>query len=122
MLQTFHCATCGLALTGVQPLTDPHLIAEVDAEPRVPKGYFFVENDDCLTQFANNFIVNLTDLRNTRRHTDSNRLNGCCGLDGCDGRNLLCANEHEIGTEQSDCWLPHSAALDPQCVMSREAT
>jgi hypothetical protein len=34
-----------------------------------------------------------------------------CGLDGMDGPNLVCVNGHEIGTEKSDCWMPHAAVL-----------
>jgi hypothetical protein len=56
-------------------------------------------------------IVNIADLVSIRRHPDFRRLNGCCGLDGCDGPNLVCTNGHEIGTEKSDCWTPHAAVL-----------
>jgi hypothetical protein len=49
-------------------------------------------------------LVNLNDLVGTEHHQDRHRLNGCCGLDGCDGPNLVCPKGHEIGTERSDCW------------------
>jgi len=51
-------------------------------------------------------VLNLKDTINTKHHSDQSRLNGCCGLDGL-GMNTLCANGHEIGTERSDCWMPH---------------
>lgn len=35
---------------------------------------------------------------------DVSRLNGCCGLAGCDGPNRVCACGAEVGTEMSDCW------------------
>ena len=56
-------------------------------------------------------LVNLRDLIGTKRHADSRRLNGCCGLDGLDGANLVCVNGHEVGTEKSDCWMAQAAVL-----------
>tara|TARA_R110002072_G_scaffold299849_1_gene475950 strand:+ start:724 stop:1152 length:429 start_codon:yes stop_codon:yes gene_type:complete len=38
----------------------------------------------------------------------SQYLNGCCGLDGCDGPNQICQCGNEIGTLKSDCWTPHT--------------
>ena len=76
-----------------------------------------VEDGSSYTQATDEFIVNLSDLRNICYHPNRKRTNGCCGLDGCDGRNLICINGHEIGTERSDCWHPHSASLDPSCVV-----
>lgn len=58
-------------------------------------------------------MINLEDAVNTRHHPDTRRLNGCCGLDGRDGLNTVCANGHEVGTEKSDCWMPHVLLLDP---------
>ena len=40
-------------------------------------------------------LVNLTDLVAAKRHPDFHLLNGCCGLDGCDGPNLVCARGHQ---------------------------
>ncbi len=34
------------------------------------------------------------------------RLNGCCGLDGCDGSNLVCARGHEVATEVAPVSAP----------------
>lgn len=45
------------------------------------------------------------------------RLNGCCGLDGCDGPNLVCRwCKAEIATETSDCWTPQQVVLVPGAV------
>jgi len=57
------------------------------------------------------FVVNLADLVGTRPSPDGRRLSGCCGRDGLDGPNLVCVNGHEVGTEKSDCWMPHAAVL-----------
>ncbi|HPF38823.1 MAG TPA: hypothetical protein P5081_18535 [Phycisphaerae bacterium] len=58
-------------------------------------------------------VIHLEDLCNTSHHPEGRRNNGCCGLDGCDGPNLVCPADHEIGTEKSDCWTPHAALLLP---------
>jgi hypothetical protein len=47
----------------------------------------------------------------THHHSELHRLAECCGLDGMDGPNFVCVNGHEIGTEMSDCWMPHAAIL-----------
>ncbi|WP_120501224.1 hypothetical protein [Roseovarius sp. EL26] len=44
---------------------------------------------------------------------DLARLNGCCGLDGCDGPNRVCSCGAEVGTEMSDCWTSHLFIPDP---------
>ena len=45
------------------------------------------------------------------------RHQGCCGLDGMDGPNRVCACGAEVGTEQSDCWTGQLFVPDPDtCV------
>lgn len=39
-----------------------------------------------------------------------------CGKEGCDGHNLICQNNHEIGTEMSYFWQLRLVALDPTLV------
>lgn len=45
--------------------------------------------------------------------SDPRRLNGCCGLDGCDGPNRVCACGADVGTEMSDCWTSYLFIPDP---------
>lgn len=75
---------------------------------RVPLGFYTMERG--------HYLVNLKDVAGTQYHPDSSRLNGCCGLDGMDGMNVLCANGHEVGTEQSDCWVSHAVTFDRSAV------
>ncbi|HLK64265.1 MAG TPA: hypothetical protein VKU19_12545 [Bryobacteraceae bacterium] len=82
-----------------------------DRKDAVPQGYFGVSTRDYWTDGNGRVLVNLKDLVETKRHPDLHRLNGCCGLDGCDGPNLVCAKGHEVGTERSDCWMAHAAVL-----------
>ncbi|MFJ4091817.1 hypothetical protein ACIPYS_09560 [Kitasatospora sp. NPDC089913] len=50
------------------------------------------------------FVLHPDDLPGTAAHPDLGRRNGCCGLDGRDGPNLVCAAcGTEVATEQSDC-------------------
>jgi hypothetical protein len=107
----FECPACRTAIT--RPLLALLLnrsISMQDGVPAVPKGFFAVNKAE-YWNVSGNVVVNLSDLVGTNRHTDPGRLNGCCGLDGLDGPNLVCANGHEIGTEKSDCWMAHAAIL-----------
>jgi hypothetical protein len=40
---------------------------------------------------------------------------------GCDGVNTVCGNGHEVGTECSDCWMPHFLHLGRTAVDVNEA-
>ncbi len=83
-------------------------------QPDLPSGTFIVSSGDSFP--ARQIVANLTDLVNTGRHPNPRRLNGCCGLDGCDGRNRVCREGHEVGTERSDCWWAHAVHFDPGAV------
>jgi uncharacterized protein (TIGR02996 family) len=114
----FRCAACGLTLTGpLWPLADAAWVGEADGTPLVPAGYFMQSDGTLRAGMAGHYCVNLADLRNTGPHPDSRRHNGCCGADGCDGPNTVCGNGHEVGTECSDCWMPHFVHLDPAFVL-----
>ncbi len=55
------------------------------------------------------------DLLETVGYTKiSSRLNGCCGLDGCNGPNRICACGAEVGTEMSDCWTSFLFIPNPE--------
>lgn len=65
-------------------------------------------------------MVNLDDLTGAGWAKDGRRYNGCCGVDGLDGLNLVCPAGHDVGTEKSDCWMPHRAVFDPALVILSE--
>lgn len=116
----FICMTCKADVTRpVVPLgaTGFHTTDEME-EPRLPAGTFAVEQEN--EAHFGWYFVNLQDTAGTRHHSDPRRLNGCCGLDGMDGKNILCRNGHEIGTERSDCWTSHFLWLDPRSVVMKE--
>jgi hypothetical protein len=123
-LAVFRCSTCCIALTPpLRLLTDVSMLSEQEGEDHLPAGYYYYwvapppdEVGGYYTDAAGEYLVHLKDAVNVLPHPDARRRNGCCGMDGCDGRNTVCANGHEVGIERSDCWLAHSLALDPSCV------
>ena len=121
MADIFRCSKCGSVLTrAIEPLLDRKLLVEEDGSEHVPVGFYAVSDGEFFTGSEGVCLVNLSDAIGTKHHLKLGRLNGCCGLDGCDGPNTLCDNGHEIGTEKSDCWMPHALLLDPGAVR-REA-
>jgi hypothetical protein len=111
------CSQCGIPLTlPVCGLPDKVLICEQRGEDYIPRGYFTVSDGSFFRGTEGHLIVNLKDIVNTIHHPDHRRLNGCCGLDGLDGKNTVCEKGHEVGTEHSDCWLPHAMDFDPLAV------
>lgn len=119
-MAVIRCGTCGVALTRpVEPLADESALCREDGRPFIPKGRFWLSDGDYYP--AGEWVANLADLVNTRNHPDRRRLNGCCGLDGCDGYNKVCVNGHEVGTERSDCWWAHGAHFAPALVRVADA-
>lgn len=121
MRKTLHCAACGATLSvplnilsGKDPAV-PSLEME-DAKPMTPAGTGFKSYEpiersfsatSALLEFVPQYWVNPDDLTDAVRITKNmRRLNGCCGLDGCDGPNQLCSCGAEIGTLRTDCWTP----------------
>jgi hypothetical protein len=113
----FQCPACQRAITLPLLPLDAHQSLCLEAgKPIVPRGFFWVSDGE---HFAKDCaVVNLADLVSTKHHPDYRRLNGCCGLDGLDGPNLVCDNGHEVGTESSDCWTAHAAVLIQSAVCS----
>ena len=107
----FKCPICKMAITRpLLPLEADHSVCLEYGKPAVPERFFGVNKPE-YWNVAGTVLVNLADLVSTKHHSDFHRLAGCCGLDGLDGPNLVCANGHEVGTEKSDCWMPHAAIL-----------
>ena len=119
----FECPVCRAAITRPLQLLEPSLaLCTEDRKDAVPRGFFAINTPDYWTEGSDRVLVNLTDLVETRRHPDPHRLNGCCGLDGCDGPNLVCAMGHEVATEKSDCWMAHAAILLESVVWHRKGS
>jgi hypothetical protein len=113
----FVCVACGSAVSRpVERLEDPKQISGKDGEPAVPVGRFATVDPRQGESFAGWTMLNLADAVGTKPHPESGRWVGCCGADGMEGENTLCEKGHEIGTECSDCWMPHALMLDPKSV------
>ncbi|MFI2109313.1 hypothetical protein [Streptomyces lydicus] len=79
--------------------------------PLMPHGSYAV------SPHTGAFVLNPDDISGVSRHPDRGRLNGCCGLDGLDGPNLVCdACGAEVATQQSDCWSQQLITLIPDAV------
>jgi len=60
-----------------------------------------------LLEFHPIYYIRTDDMKSEIGNSDNpRRLNGCCGLDGCDGPNKICLCGEHVGTEKSDCWTP----------------
>lgn len=116
------CRTCGAVLTTeLARLDDVSLLSAIDGEPRISGGFFHVAPDsDFAAERDGGIIVNLEDLTGAQHAKDGRPYNGCCGVDGCDGLNLVCPSGHDVATEMSDCWMPHCAVFQPGLVDLKE--
>lgn len=111
------CQNCKIEISKqVTELKDLNLLNKNDREDYIPEGFFIVANGEAYIETKGLIIINIKDLINSNYHPDNRRLNGCCGQDGLDGVNRVCLNNHEIGTEKSDCWMPHYITLHPDLV------
>lgn len=111
-LVIFACPVCQAAITRPLLALGAGLdTCQEDGKPAVPEGVFAIVEDEYSAEMRGCALVNLADLVATHHYAGPGRLNGCCGLDGLDGPNLLCQNGHEVGTEKSDCWMPRAAVL-----------
>lgn len=128
MRKSLHCAACGAPLTA--PL---EILSEKDPGVQVPEfddgkpltqcGIGFesfepvlstVLGDRVALDFTPQYWLNPDDLSPAVRNSDDmTRLNGCCGLDGCNGPNQLCSCGAEIGTLRTDCWTPYMFIPEP---------
>lgn len=111
------CKTCKTIISKeVVELKDLKLLNDIDGKDYIPEGFFIVGSQEEYPSKKGLIIINIKDLINSKHHSDESRLNGCCGQDGQDGMNRICVNNHEIGTENSDCWMAHFIGLDPEYV------
>ena len=112
------CARCGKRLTAAIAETAPPAPATEETRgthqslpARMTSGTYAVSPE------MNGFVLNPDDVKSTEPHPDPRRRNGCCGLDGLNGPNLVCARcGAEIGTKQSDCWTQQQVVMLPEAV------
>jgi hypothetical protein len=104
----------------LEELHDPSALCEEDGKDHIPTGFYCTSDGGYYTGSEGKILANRRDVRNLTNHSDSSRLNGCCGFDGCDGMNKLCQNGHEVATEKSHCWMAHAVLFDSQRAQMKE--
>ncbi|UKK86148.1 hypothetical protein L7H23_08645 [Sphingopyxis sp. BSN-002] len=128
MKKVLCCSACGARLTHALTIVSSKTPGVVppeheDRAPLTPRGAAFKSWEPIERSFADKpasleyapqYWLNPDDLDGQVRDTpDARRLNGCCGLDGCDGPNQVCRCGAEVGTLRTDCWTPHVFVPDP---------
>ena len=124
-----HCKSCHAPLS--KPVEvyeageDSAVVPDLpDEDHAIEKGFAFKSAEPyrqtCGTskdalEFTPQFWKTIRDIPPSVKLTeDVRRLNGCCGLDGCEGPNRVCSCSAEIGTEMSDCWTSFLFIPEPQ--------
>ncbi len=109
------CRQCSTRLTldlHLVPLNMPDRL--LGGEPMVAPGTTMREDGSYSKREVGSFLANAADVEHVKLTSDTRRLAGCCGLDGCDGPNLQCeVCGTYVATKRSDCWTPHFIAFDP---------
>jgi hypothetical protein len=125
-MKVLRCAQCGTPVSlSLVELDDVERLNLADGRPLLPRGAYLPMRrhpnwweESLDDERADDILINLDDAINTHL---GGVLNGCCGIDGCDGINTFCPHGHEIGTEFSDCWGPHSLTVPKRCVEVTDA-
>jgi hypothetical protein len=77
------------------------------------RGTVMQEDGSYFHGLSGEYIVHANDVLHVHLTLDSKRLQGCRGLDGCDGPNLQCdICEMYVATKMTDCWQPHCVIFD----------
>ncbi|MFD7507654.1 hypothetical protein [Streptomyces sp. NPDC059850] len=91
-----------------------------ECPPRMRPGTFACDPPEAGEQHPaaranlNGIVLAKADVHGTELTSLLGRRNGCCGLDGCDGPNLVClVCTAEVATERSDCWTPNRSRSSP---------
>jgi len=108
------CRQCSARLSNdLQPIPASERNVR-DGEDFLPRGKVIQADGRYFHRRCGEYIVSLADVVNVCLTTDFRRLNGCCGLDGCDGPNLHCEKcGIYVATKMTDCWQPHCVVFDP---------
>lgn len=115
------CRRCTTHLTAKLQLVLFAERNETIGESFLGSGTVMQEDGSYFQGKAGTFIAHTGDTLRLKLTTDSRRLNGCCGLDGCDGPNLQCEIcDTYVATKITDCWMPHCIVFDPKATQAAE--
>lgn len=108
------CRQCSTRLTADLELVSLDTQNQTMGEDLLARGSAMQEDGSSSESEAGKFLGNIADAAHMTLTSDMRRLNGCCGLDGCDGPNLLCEIcDTYVATKRTDCWTPHYVVFDP---------
>ena len=110
------CRKCNRPLTDwLSPVKADFVPTWPDSENMIPKGHFWIGDEDVNT-LKGRIFLHLDDRHGMTNHPDILRFQGCCG--SSDGRvNQLCACGAEVATEVSDCWTSFYAHFEPEATI-----
>jgi len=95
--------------------------SEVLGKNMVASGTVTTEDGSFFRNRVGSYITHTDDIENVVLTSDPKRLNGCCGLDGLDGHNLVCrVCGMFIATKMTDCWMPHCILFDEETTRFEE--
>ena len=132
-MPAFRCTACGATVTkAVKALGEPPERAPAPDYgphlPSVPRGRFFVDPEPYhvnppgapaaggFVATSGMIVLNPGDVVRVRGHPEG-RGAGCCGSDGQQGLNLVCARcGAELAVASDDCWTPNEVRLHPAAV------
>jgi hypothetical protein len=91
-----------------------------DQEPAIDSGFYTQPGKTCpgknfFDAAPDDYVVNLADLRNI---SFGGYRMGCCGT-SAKGPHIFCPNGHGVGTERTDCWMPHFGFLHHADVIAK---
>ncbi len=128
------CRSCGEALTGqldhLSELPEPEQLEDgIGYAPTVSPGNLAGDPgpvgwspDGRPTSTVGCLVANPADGRNLVVHPEPRRNSGCCGHDGLDGPNKLCARcQTEVATLRDDCWSLVELRFEPAAISLIEA-
>ncbi|MBT2118892.1 hypothetical protein KK141_11295 [Dyella sp. LX-66] len=129
MKMALQCVRCETVLTDALTIVSEKTPGVVqpqhkEGESFIPRGVAFESwepieracgDAPSSLEFVPQCWLNPDDLNESVHDTyDARRLNGCCGLDGCDGPNQVCRCGADVGTLRTDCWTPRVFIPDPK--------
>jgi hypothetical protein len=107
------CRHCSTRLSNELKLVSLSQRNENMGEDFLLRGTLMRDDGTWIRERGGEYIANTDDVIQTHLTDDPKRLNGCCGLDGCDGPNLQCDRcGAYVATKMTDCWLAHCVFFD----------
>jgi hypothetical protein len=109
------CRRCSTRLSNELKLVSLSLRNEKMGEEFLQCGVLMKDDSPWISGRGGEYIANIGDVFQTHLTDDAKRLNGCCGLDGCDGPNLKCDGcGAYVATKMTDCWPAHCVFFDKE--------